>query len=980
LPQKNRILLSLKRPRNGDEIWKELRKIFKLCDLRNFFFIILIFALFITCEHSSSELDWPRIDQQTRPWTRWWWMGNAVNKEELSAAMEKYKETGLGGVEITPIYGVEGYEDKFITYLSQTWVDMLIHTLEEGKRLDLGVDMATGTGWPFGGPWVNEDHACKNLAYKTYILKEGKELEEPVTYIQAPLVRAVRNPVDISELTEPLAGIKNLQELALDQVRFEKPLPLHVLMAYSNKGDILDLTAKVDSSGKLDWKAPAGKWTLYAVFQGWHGKMVERAAPGGETNVIDHFSKKALTSYLQKFDNAFKGRDIQPLRAFFNDSYEVDDAYGQSDWTPNILIEFKTRRGYDLRNHLPALFAKDSTEENIRVLCDYRQTISELLLEEFTVPWDEWAKSKGTITRNQAHGSPANILDLYAAVDIPETEGTNILGIKFASSAANIAGRQLISSESATWLNEHFLASLADVKKAVDLYFLGGVNHIFYHGTTFSPRKEEWPGWMFYASVHFGPTNTFWKDFSALNDYVACCQSFLQSGQPDNDILLYFPFFDRISQPGRAMLEHFDVKGPRFFYPEFISASEKMYNNGYSLDYISDYQIISLYYMNGSIHSGENIYKTIVLPKCKFIPVETFNKLFTLAEEGAIIIICKDLPADVPGYGQLEKRQIEFSNLVNRLDFVKVEKSGILKADIGKGAFLLGDDLNKLLTSAGVKRESMTDKGLQFVRRKFGQSKLYFIVNRGEAATDGWIPLQAEAKSIAVFNPISGEKGIAATRILKDGQNEIYLQLQPDESCILKTFTNSVEASKYQYTAIDGDPQVINGEWTINFIEGGPVLPGEIKTKKLASWTSLGGDDLKSFSGAAKYTISFTKPEEASGNWMLDIGSVHESAVLILNGEKLVTLFTAPYRVLIPYEMLKEDNLLEIKVSNLMANHIAYLDREGHKWKKFYNINFPARKRENMGEDRLFNASGWLPLKSGLIGPITLTPVKFLEF
>ena len=174
---------------------------------------------------------------------------------------------------------------------------------------------------------------------------------------------------------------------------------------------------------------------------------------------------KALKSYLQKFDSVFEGRNVQSLRAFFNDSYEVDDAYGQAVWTPDIFSEFKTRRGYDLRNHLPALFARDSTEENIRILCDYRQTISELLREEFTVPWKEWAKSKGAVTRNQAHGSPANILDLYAVVDIPETEGTNILGIKFASSAANVAGRQLVSSESATWLDEHFLASLGDVKK-----------------------------------------------------------------------------------------------------------------------------------------------------------------------------------------------------------------------------------------------------------------------------------------------------------------------------------------------------------------------------------------------------------------------------------------------------------------------------------------------------------------------------------
>ena len=102
--------------------------------------------------------------------------------------------------------------------------------------------------------------------------------------------------------------------------------------------------------------------------------------------------------------------------------------------------------------------------------------------EHFTIAWKKWAVSKGEMVRNQSHGSPANTLDLYSAVDIPETEGNDILRFKFATSAANVTGKPLVSSESATWLNEHFLSSLGDVKKAIDLYFLGGVNHIFYHG------------------------------------------------------------------------------------------------------------------------------------------------------------------------------------------------------------------------------------------------------------------------------------------------------------------------------------------------------------------------------------------------------------------------------------------------------------------------------------------------------------------
>ena len=246
--------------------------------------------------------------------------------------------------------------------------------------------------------------------------------------------------------------------------------------------------------------------------------MVERAAPGGEGFVIDHFSKPALNHYLDKFNQAFAGQNVNSIRAFFNDSYEVDDAVGQSNFTPRFFDEFSKRRGYDLRDHLQALFGKDDGKDvDNRVLCDYRETISDLLLDNFAKPWHEWAKARGALIRNQSHGAPSNILDLYAAIDIPETEGTDVLRYKFATSAAHVTGKPLASSESATWLNDHFLSSLGDVKQAIDKYFIGGVNHVFYHGISYSPKDAPWPGWLFYAAVHFNQTNPFWNDFSTLN-------------------------------------------------------------------------------------------------------------------------------------------------------------------------------------------------------------------------------------------------------------------------------------------------------------------------------------------------------------------------------------------------------------------------------------------------------------------------------
>jgi hypothetical protein len=73
--------------------------------------------------------------------------------------------------------------------------------------------------------------------------------------------------------------------------------------------------------------------------------------------------------------------------------------------------------------------------------------------------------------------------------------------------------------------------------------------------------------------------------------------------------------------------------------------------------------------------------------------------------------------------------------------------------------------------------------------------------------------------------------------------------------------------------------------------------------------------------------------------------------------------------------MLLDENKLDINVSNLMANRIAYLDRQKVSWKKFYNINFPARKPENV-KNNLFNASEWPVESSGITGAVWLVPLR----
>ena len=805
---------------------------------------LLILILFFSQAISAQQLSWPEITQNARPWTRWWWPGSIVTQPDLTAAMQKYKDAGIGGLELTVIYGVKGEEDKFIDYLSPKWMDMFTWTLKEGERLGIDIDLANASGWPFGGPWVNPADACRNINFKTYSLKGGQRFNEKIEFIQQALVRPIGQKPDISKLIDPISKNKDLQLYALDQIRFEKNLPVYGLFAYSDSGKVINLTGKVTPENKLDWTAPAGDWTLYALFEGWHGKQVERAGPGGEGDVIDHFSGQAINDYLKHFDDAFKGYDVNYLHGYFNDSYEVDDASGQSNWTENMFYEFYLRRGYDLTQNLPALFQKDTPEKNARVLSDYRQTISDLLIDNFTSHWTNWAHRQGKMTRDQAHGSPGNILDLYAASDIPETEGSEITKFKFASSASNVTGKYLTSCEAATWLGEHFSSTLADVKKAVDQFFLGGVNHISYHGTCFSPQNEQWPGFLFYAAVELTPVNPIWNDFIGLNNYITRVQSFLQSGRPDNQVLLYFPIFDRYADYGRGMLEHFDAISPAFNGTPFKTGADLMLAKGYSFDYISDLQLKNTETDKGDLLTEGNNYKTIVLPGCKYIPVETFTHILSLANNGAKIIIYGDMPENIAGWADLDAKNEVFNRLKNGINFSPTNNPEVARSAYGKGSILMGNDIDQLLSFAGIKRETMTDSKINYVRRETKTGFTYFIHNSSDKPFDGWLPIQAKVVSAALFNPMSEQFGTAKVRTAAGSLSEVYTRLAQGESLILSTYNSQVTGKPYNFFDLSSTPAELAGSWKVNFLEGGPVLPASKEITKLSSWTLLGGDDV----------------------------------------------------------------------------------------------------------------------------------------
>lgn len=920
-------------------------------------FVLLVAVVFLSACTTRNDLDWPLPTIESKPWTRWWWLGSAVDSCNLTYNIAELGRAGIGGVEITPIYGVKGLEKKYIDFLSSRWMKMLSYTEKEAAAFDMKVDMNMGTGWPFGGPEISLSDAASKAFFREYRVAGGKEIQ---------------------------------LNIAIEDTQQKSIAALSRLMAYSTKGDKIDLTKRVTGERNLRWNVPSGEWRLIALFVGKTLQKVKRAAPGGEGYVIDYLNADAMRRYFKKFDEAFVRTQTPFPNGFFNDSYEV---YG-ADWTPSFLEEFRERRGYKLEDYFPELLAKDYTDISVRVVSDYRQTLGEMLLDNFSTQWVNWAKLRGVTTRNQAHGSPGNLIDLYGSVDIPECEIFGVsdfdipglrkdslirkndgdpVTLKFASSAAHITGRNFTSAETFTWLTEHFRTSLSQCKPEIDQMFTSGVNRVYFHGTPYSPKEAPWPGWLFYASMNMSPTNSIWRDAPAFFSYITRIQSFLQYGQPDNDVLAYFPIYDAWNEQHDHFYLPFFIHSLRERFPRFYQAIDQIKSNGYDVDYISDAFLQTVTVEDGSIKtSGGSIYKALVMPAVRFIPVKTIYKLYDLASQGACIIFADNYPCDVPGLSDFRQRKSELAAILDKFPQVDFGKTSVNA--LGKGKIVTGRNYRELFAVSGIVDEKfVTDFKGQCIRRKNRSGHHYFMSMLTNCRLDNWVRIAVPAKSAMFFDPMTGVSGKAKTREI-DGTTEVYMQLMPGESIILKTFAhNEVKTRDWKYVESTGEEILLEKEWKLAFTQSEPTINDIFHIDTLGFWSDISDEITARNMGTGRYSTTFAIDDLNSDEYLLELGDVRESARVFVNRKEVATLFAVPFRTYIGKYLKKGNNTLEIEVTNLPANRIADYDRRGVEWRIFNDINFIDVK----GRRDLFDK--WKTIPSGLQGPVAVKAIRFKQ-
>ena len=646
-----------------------------------------------------------------------------------------------------------------------------------------------------------------------------------------------------------------------------------------------------------------------------------------------------MANYLAHIDSAFVANKTPYPHTFFNDSYEV---YG-ANWTPNLLTEFEKMHGYKLQDKFPEFLDGDAV-----VVSDYRETLGDMLLHNFTEQWTKWANKRGAITRNQAHGSPANLIDCYAAVDIPEIEGfgltdfgikglrkdpgktrpnfSDLSMLKYAPSAAHITGKKYTSSETFTWLTEHFRTSLSQMKPDMDLMFCAGVNHMFFHGTAYSPKNDPWPGWKFYASVDMSPTNSIWRDAPELMKYITNCQTYLQWGQPDNDFLVYLPVRDMWRKNTKNWLMQFDIHSMAKKAPEFIKVILDIDKAGFDCDYISDKYLRTCTFKDGMIETAAGTrYKGIIIPGNNIMPSDVIQHISDLKAQGAKIIKGDNIKA----MEQAAKPELMRKNL-----------------------------------------------GLKMIRRNNSIGHHYFIANLTGKDITSTVALAVNEKNGIWYNPMTGKYHKATI-----GDKGIEVNLKSGESRILITSDKPVSewklgsevkvSEKEKFAASDSKTiDLTANSWKLSFTEEAPKVGEIFNLKGLKSWENL-SEKAKVMMGTGVYETTFKlSKDDAQKLWAIDLGDVRESAHVYINNKYVGCAWAVPYILNCKDALNKGKNTIRIEVTNLPANRIAELDRQGVKWRKMKEINVVDIDYKKTTYEK------WTPVASGLNSSVKLVELK----
>ena len=903
-----------------------------------------------------------------RPFVRWWWNGDKVNANELRRELHLLKDAGIGGVEINPVGFPGGADDlgiPSIPWLSKEWIDMLKVAFDQASKLDMTCDLIVGSGWPFGGEFLQGDERGQVMVVGVEKLSGPQEyttsvfslLKEADPAISKPYSGRVPHLLSLQLVPEPLGS--------LDQV--------------------IDLSDKINEKGAFTIQIPEGKYALYALVRIDSFGAVISGAPGAQGPTLNHLDSTAVKKYLNHMSDAIQaqlGPLAQYIRSLFTDSMELEGA----NWSSDFAAEFKKRRGYDIMPYLQYTMFKTGGMGNVldynyavemtpefkemidRMRYDVELTKAEMFRDRFTIPYTNWCRQLGVKSRAQAYGRGFFPLESGMYYDIPEGESwtTNWLQHrigeemsneeyragraytmvnKYITSAAHLTGKRLISAEEMTNTYRVFNATPEFLKIGSDQNAQVGITHSVWHGFNYSPPEAPFPGWVRYGS-YYSEKNNWWRYFNCLNTHRARVASQLQNADMYADIAILMPVSDMWTTMGMQN-EPFpsSINKP---YQSLVW--EAMNKNGNGTDYISEPLICASTISDGMLHYGPRSYKNLFLVGVERMNPETLSKLYEFAQQGGRIFCVETVPYKSLGWKDHEKRDAEVKAWIEKLQampeqFIHLEKP----ADNDFITWYAGVQKQYGITPT-VQIESPDPFVMANLFVRDDGSRIYFFTNthlHNSHQTKLTFPQEATRMNAWVWNLDNGER----YRLPLDKAGAMTLDLGPaDARMIVFDRDNNKKAPVWAPLPTSGADSTTLSDWSLEFHHS---LEHWIKTATTDTLKELKDTEWKSFTGDVVYRtdVEVDDPE----GMVLNLGKVYGVASLKVNGVDCGTSWYGRRIYDLSKVLHKGWNRIEVTVTTTMGNYLQTWkeNRIAQQW-----TNRPGRPQ---------------PVQSmGMAGPVTL--------
>lgn len=733
---------------------------------------------------------------------------------------------------------------------------------------------------------------------------------------------------------------------------------------------IIDISDKMEEDGMLRWDAPEGEWVILRFGHTPTGAHVSTHSAGWGGRVLDYMNPDSLINYWN--------RNIEPLieaigplagsafRYTHTDSWEG----GGMNWTPGFEATFKENRGYDPIPWLAVLagYIVDSREASNAFLADFRKTIGDRVAAHYAL-LAELSKQHGMGTHPECsgpHAGPMDGLKNYGRSELMMSEfwapsphrprPSDRFFVKQAASAAHTYGGRLVGAEGFTTIGTHWnVVPWSALKPSFDHELCDGLNLLFHHTFTCSPKKMGLPGQEYFAGTHFNPQITCWEETPAFIDYLKRCQYLAQQGQFVADVLYYYG--DHI--PNIAGRKATDPAGAL---------------PGFDYDLLSEELLLGdLAFGDGQLELSSGMrYRILVLPDHRVLSLGALKKVDELVRAGATVLGPKPLRAVSLEGGERGKEQ--FRELADSLWGGTDGPSQKSVRKVGKGRVAWGMTAREFLLADGIPRDvafkdQSANEDIGWIHYRVNGGDLYFLSNQSDEARQVTSIFRCSGKLPELWNAVDGAIREAGRFSFVNGRTEVPLAFDAYGS-VFVFFREPAHDGRHDGPNVPRWKRVdsITGPWDVRFDPrwGGPRNP--VQFEELKSWTACNDPGIQYYSGKASYRTQFDIAEkhiDREHPLAVELGKVGDLGIarVILNGQDLGVAWRPPFRVDITEAARAGENSLEVEVVNSWRNRL------------FRDARLPEAERLTRTNIKVQNwrTAIWDLEPSGLFGPVTLS-------